>query len=592
MLSVGTSSSSLLNRMVHDFRAGLAGDAADGAPAPPAWRWIADNFLVKDANTGKATPLIVFPWMARVLLDVFPDDQQHIPYSLLVYSTVKKSGKTAVNGAIAAYLVFRRAPPGSEMYVFANSEEQSVGRVFAALKYAVEKNPALRRLCTATLPETSIRLRNGSSVKAMAAMHANIAGANPYYSAWTELWGYVHPLERRAWEEMTPPPTVRNSIRVVDTYAGYEGESSLLNDIEDRLKAGERLYVDGYTLPSGYLDYADDVMARAPELRPYMMPDAKRRDALVYNTPLPCYVDHDGRAYGLWDEGAAARRMPWQHDVLGERYYREQETNLLPGSFQRLHLNRRAKRGGQYVPLAMWKMLEQCEAWKEGDHRPVVLAIDAATHNDHMAMVGARQAGGVPEECYAREWTPQPDPRAGGKAVIVPSDALVELRRLRNAGMRIVAVAYDPYQFHDVALRAAAEGFKMVEFPQQARRALADTYLRQIIVNGGLRHTHDPALEAAVENADAIEERGRTGDEKRIRIVKGAGKVDPLVALSMAVWTATQGAEGGTNKSKVDPPMPLGAALMGGVGTAPPRGSRPRRIQGGGQAAKRYTKAR
>lgn len=562
MRLVATSNESLLSQAVRDLRAGLAMEPM--ARRTPAWRWIAEHFRTKDANTGKAVPFVVFPWTARVLLDAFPDDgSSDLPYSLLVLSTVKKSGKTTLNGAIATYLAFARAPAGSELYVFANSQEQSIGRVFAAAKYAVDMSQALRDQCAARL-ETSIRLRNGTTVKAQAAMHANIAGANPYYSGYTELWGYVHPAEQRAWDEMTPPPTVRNAIRVVDTYAGYEGESTLLNTIEDRLKAGERLYKDGYTLPAEYLDYARAVVAASPELEPFMLPDARgRRGELEYRTPLPCYVDAAGRAYGLWDEGEEARRMPWQKGERGRQYYREQEENLLPGSFQRFHMNRRAKRGGQYVPVMTWKMLEACAPWEEGDNHPVVLAIDAATHDDHMAMVAARRVGGVPEECYTRTWTPRPDRRAKGRAVIVPSDALEALLRLREAGMRIAAVAYDPYQFHDVALRAAAEGFNMVEFPQGGRRALADTYLRQLITSGGLRHTHDAALEAAVENADAIEEKGRTGDEKRVRIVKGSGKVDPLVALSMAVWTAQEGVE-------VDPfPLPEGFGPSQWIVSAP-----------------------
>ncbi len=540
MLSGATSNDSLLCRAARDLRAGLASEPSEARL--PAWRWIAEHFRTKDANTGKAVPYVVFPWYARVLLDLFPDDRSSdLPYSLGVISTTKKGGKTTLNGAIAAYLAFARAPAASELYVFANSQEQSVGRVFAAVKYAVDMSQALRDMCAVRL-ETSIRLRNGTTVKAQAAMHANIAGSNPYYSGWTELWGYVHPSEQRAWDEMTPPPTVRNAIRVVDTYAGYEGESALLNGIEDRLKAGERLYDDGYTLPGEYMDYAQAVVAASSELEPFMMPDDRKGTGeLIYDTPLPCYVDAAGRAYGLWDEGEEARRMPWQQGERGKQYYREQEENLLPGSFQRFHLNRRAKRGGQYVPVMDWQMLEACDPWDESDHHPVVLAVDAATHDDHMALVGVRRVGGVPEECYVRVWEPQADPRAKGRAVIAPSDALSELVRLRDAGMRIAAVAYDPYQFHDVALKAASEGFNMVEFPQGGRRALADTYLRQLIASGSLRHTHAAALGAAVESADAIEEKGRTGDEKKIRIVKGAGKVDPLVALSMAVWTATEG---------------------------------------------------
>lgn len=525
----------------------------------PAWRWIAENYLVRDGDTGKPVPFIVFPWIARILLDVLPENLDYLPYSLAVLSTLKKSGKTSLNGAIAAYLLFERGPAGSEHYVFANSQDQSVGRVFAMVKYAAERNQRMREACE-SIQGTSIRLRNGAFIAAQAAVNANVAGANPYASYYTELWGYVHENELRTWDEMTPPPTVVNSIRVVDTYAGYEGESTLLNGIEDRLRAGRRLYQDGYTLPAAYLSLAEGQIRRDPSLARFLMPDSQEGDTLRYNTPLPCYVDDVGRSYGYWDEGEDARRLPWQQGELGRRYYAEQERTLPEGAFRRFHLNLRAKRGGQFVPMASWDMLPECEAWQPGDRRPVVLGLDAAVKRDHMALVGVRMRGAMPEVCYVREWEPTADARAGGARVIDPAAALAELRRLKAAGMRIAAVAYDPYQLASVALEAASEGFAMREFNQGPPRLLADTALRDRIVTGGLAHTHDPVLRSAVESADAREQGIKAGEGGRWRIVKGTGKVDSLVALSMALHQATGGAAAASKTTLL--PVGLTAADM------------------------------
>lgn len=530
----------------------------------PAWRWIAENYLVRDGDTGKPVPFIVFPWIARILQDVLPENLDHLPYSLAVLSTLKKSGKTSLNGAIAAYLLFERGPAGSEHYVFANSQDQSVGRVFAMVKYAAERNQRMREACE-SIQGTSIRLRNGTFIAAQAAVNANVAGANPFASYYTELWGYVHENELRTWDEMTPPPTVVNSIRVVDTYAGYEGESTLLNGIEDRLRAGRRLYADGYTLPAEYLSLAEGQIRRDPSLARFLLPDDQQGDTLYYRYPLPCYVDDVGRSYGYWDEGEDARRMPWQQGELGARYYAEQEQTLPPGAFRRFHLNLRAKRGGQYVPIASWDMLSQCDAWKPGDRRPVVLGLDAATKRDHMALVGVQMRGAMPEQCYSREWEPTADARAGGQRVIDPADALVELRRLKVAGMRIAAVAYDPYQLASVALQAASEGFNMVEFQQGAPRLLADTALRDRIQTGALAHAHDPVLRAAVENADAREQGIKAGEGGRWRIVKGTGKVDSLVALSMAVHQAT----GGVAAKGAGQELPVGLTVGDMISSGP-----------------------
>ena len=48
------------------------------------------------------------------------------------------------------------------------------------------------------------------------------------FVSYDELWGYTSESSTPIWEELTPVPTRRNSIRLVTTYAGFEGESQLL----------------------------------------------------------------------------------------------------------------------------------------------------------------------------------------------------------------------------------------------------------------------------------------------------------------------------------------------------------------------------
>lgn len=49
--------------------------------------------------------------------------------------------------------------------------------------------------------------------------------------SYDELWGSTSESSRRLWDELTPVPTRRNSIRFITTYAGWEGESTLLWDL-------------------------------------------------------------------------------------------------------------------------------------------------------------------------------------------------------------------------------------------------------------------------------------------------------------------------------------------------------------------------
>ena len=96
-------------------------------------------------------------------------------------------------------------------------------------------------------------------------------------------------------------------------------------------------------------------------------------------------------------------------------------------------------------------------------------------------------------------------------------------------------------------------------------RLLADTALRDRIVTGALAHTHDPVLRAAVESADAREQGIKAGEGGRWRIVKGTGKVDSLVALSMAVHEATGGA---ATASKATP-LPVGLTAGDMIASGP-----------------------
>lgn len=520
-------------------------EPAQDASHVPAWRWIAENFSVPDAEAGRPSRFVVFPWSSRILLDLFPTGHQVFPYNLAIISVVKKSGKTSLNAAIATYLLMARAPDGAELYTFANSKEQSVGRIFKAVKYAVEHNPELMEACHGGrgVLETLIRRSNGSSLTAMAAMHANIAGASPYYSGWSELWGYEHEKELRAWSEMTPPPTISNAIRVVDTYAGYEGESGLLNGIEDHAKASQRLYGHGYSLPADYRAYALEEIERAPELADFLLPpDDRGQGDVVFRTPLPVYHDPQARLYAYWDEGEAARRMPWQTGSRGQAYYEAEKRapGMTDTMFDRLHLNKRAKRGGQFVSIATWDQLPIVDEWREGDQDAIYLAVDAATRDDHMSLVGVRLRDLRPEQCYLANWLPSPDTRdATGKLSIDPAAAVDHVLGLRARGMNIFGVAYDPYQFHSNALTLASYGIPIHEFTQGVPRLEADTSLRERIQNGTIAHTGNPYLRAAVEAANMLEEKGKTGEGRQLRIIKGSGKVDPLVALSMAVWYAT-----------------------------------------------------
>ena len=84
-------------------------------------------------------------------------------------------------------------------------------------------------------------------IAAIASDYAGAAGANPTITVFDELWGYARESASRLWDEMIPPPTRRIACRLTVSYAGFLGESDLLEGLYKRGMAGEVLAPDLYS---------------------------------------------------------------------------------------------------------------------------------------------------------------------------------------------------------------------------------------------------------------------------------------------------------------------------------------------------------
>src|SRR5262249_20164922 len=159
-------------------------------------------------------------------------------YPEQVYACPKKSGKTAFAAmhALALTLLFGGRYP--EATLVANDLDQSVGRVFEAMRKIVECSQWLRRQSKITR-DTITFPPIGATIRAIAADYAGAAGGNQNIAVADELWAFTSERARRLWDEMIPPPTRKIACRLTVTYAGFAGESALL----------EELYARGMALP-------------------------------------------------------------------------------------------------------------------------------------------------------------------------------------------------------------------------------------------------------------------------------------------------------------------------------------------------------
>ena len=161
------------------------------------------------------------------------DDSGHLLYPEQLYSCPKKSGKTTFAGihALATLLLFGGSYP--EATICANDQEQSVGRVFTMIRRIIESSPLLKREAKITQDRITFPAFD-VTITAIPSNFATAAGGNQNISVFDELWAFTSERSRRLWDELVPPPTRQIACRLTTTYAGYEGESLLLQDLYRR----------------------------------------------------------------------------------------------------------------------------------------------------------------------------------------------------------------------------------------------------------------------------------------------------------------------------------------------------------------------
>ena len=142
--------------------------------------------LVKKNELGQ--PFTLMDHQREVLRLAFPfDDDGKLSYDTVIYSCVKKSGKTTLNGALTLAWGFTQEAP-NEILILANDLEQTLARVFRTMEGIIQHNPELRR--EAEVQSKTIYLANGTTITAISGDYAGAAGSNHGFVSYDELWAY------------------------------------------------------------------------------------------------------------------------------------------------------------------------------------------------------------------------------------------------------------------------------------------------------------------------------------------------------------------------------------------------------------------
>jgi hypothetical protein len=483
--------------------------------------WMEKHFFIEDflhPGSGRGSLINLARHQKAILRYAFKADERgRYPYSTIVYSCPKKSGKTAIAAAVARWAA-ETWGRFSEIYCLANDFDQARGRAFASISQSIELHPDYDPGRRHLAGEWVVRdrelyhLPTGSRINAVAADYKGEAGSNPSLTLWTELWGYCSSASRRLWAEMTPSPARPNSICFVETYAGFEGESDLLEDIYKLGKKGRQLTAGEIGDLSAFVE-------------------APNADSLI-----PVWVNEAAGLLMYWDEGAVAHRMPWQQGPDAEAYYREQAARLGDGQFDRLHLNKWAAAIGEAIPIEWWDACTYplpLPPPQARDRTPLVIGVDASVSGDCTAVNVVSRHPQLKDEVVqraCRAWAPPQGGKIDYDQTVTPFvDNLV-------ANYNVVEVAYDEYQLHLWATqqrkKAGAAWYR--SFNQGADRLVADKQTKDLVIARKIHHLGDPEQRAHVQNALA---KIPTDDPNKLRFVKKGQefKIDLLVSLSMAV---------------------------------------------------------
>ena len=431
-------------------------------------------------NPETQRPFVLLP-AERAFLEhafTFTDDGRLI-YREWIYSCPKKSGKTTFEAIVILTMTLLFGGAFPESYALANDQEQARSRVFEICTRIIAASPLLRDEATITQHKITFGAFR-ATIQAITSDAGSAAGGNAVVAGFDELWAYTSERSRRLWDEMTPPPTRKIACRITVTYAGFEGEFVLL----------EELYRRGLSQP-------------------------RIGDDLYGGEGLLMFWSH--KPIAPWQDEA------WLTDMRRQR----------ASVYQRHVLNEFASSSSQFVDLGKW------DACVRPDLAPVhadlfteaFVGIDATYKHDSAAIcvTSFDKSTQMVRLLNHKVFQPSPDDPLDFELTI--ESYLLDLKRR----FQLRQVRYDPYQMVSTAQRLAKAGVPIEEFPQSSPNLTAASQnLFDLIESRVLVLYPDADMRLAVSRAVAIE--GPRG--WRIGKEKSAFKIDVIVALAMAVHAA------------------------------------------------------
>ena len=271
---------------------------------------------------------------------------------------------------------------------------------------------------------------------------------------------------------MVPSPARKISCRLVVTYAGFEGESQLLEDLYSRGLA-----------------------------QPEIGPDLHAGNGVLM------FWTHEPQA-------------PWQTD----EWIEQMRASLRPHQYLRMIENRFVASSESFIDMDWWDACTNGRQVVANASMPVWAAVDASVKRDSTAIAVCtwdRETKRV-RWVWHRIFVPSSDNPIDFELMV--EGTLLELKGRYS----LRSVYYDPYQMAATAQRLQRKGLRMEEYPQTVGNLTAASQnLFELIKSGGISVYPDDDVRLAVSRAVALE----TTRGWRIAKEKTSHKIDIVVAL-------------------------------------------------------------
>jgi hypothetical protein len=475
-------------------------------------RWRADpvafiETVLYDPETN--APFVLLDAERQFLAHAFrTGDDGRLLYPEQVFGAPKKSGKTGFAALYVLTMMLLFGGRFAEGYALANDLEQAQSRVFQAIRRIVEASPLLMHEAKITADKIIFPAFYNATISAIASDYASAAGANPTISVLDELWAFISERSHRLFDEMIPPPTRKIACRLTVTYAGFEGESTLL----------QTLYKRGLA-------------------QPQIGSDLHAGDGLLM----------------FWSHTPIA---PWQT----EAWLAEMRRSLRTNQYLRMIENRFVTSESSFIDMSAWDRCVRPDLGHVVGDRGLVIyvGVDASTKRDSTAIVATTWDEGAQQVrlVFHRIFQPTPEDPLNFEATV--EACLLDLHQRFN----VTRVLFDPYQMASSAQRLTQAGLKIEEFPQTVPNLLAASQnLYELIQSGNIVAYPDAQMRLAVSRAVALE----SSRGWRIAKEKQSHRIDVVVALAMSALAAVRRQPGDSyslwsgwldDDASVEPPPP------------------------------------